>query len=145
VGVNGSGKTSVLWAIVIALRCFNLRFHDSKWGKQPYAEIQGKDLSKLINAPHLQSASWKYISRQGASASTEIDSIINERSEAFGYRRKRRKSASPSGGGEYLPVANGRARPRSHTDISGRQHPKALRQAGQGQARVNSCTELLLC
>jgi predicted ATPase len=57
-GANGSGKTSVLWAIIVVLRSFNLCVKGSKWGEQTKVVIEGMDFSRLINAPHFQSASW---------------------------------------------------------------------------------------
>ncbi len=85
-GANGSGKTSVLWALVIALHSFNIRTVESKKQRDQEITIPGMDFSILINGLHLNTASWTYISRNGSSTPTEIESTIEQRSISWAIK-----------------------------------------------------------
>ncbi|KAL6068925.1 hypothetical protein QOT17_007897 [Balamuthia mandrillaris] len=80
-GANGSGKTSLLWAIIVALRSYNLRTAPSNHKASASVQIHPLDFAKLINAPQLGGASsWGHISRHGAAEPTLIHATINNRS-----------------------------------------------------------------
>lgn len=75
-GPNGSEKTSLLWAFIFSLRCFNMRHKLSSHVHSTELEIDGRDFAKLINHTNYASASWSSITPK-SSDHANIATIIN--------------------------------------------------------------------
>jgi len=48
-GANGVGKTSVLWALVLLIRAYNSRVTSSQYASNPSINIDGTELSLILN------------------------------------------------------------------------------------------------
>jgi len=65
-GANGTGKTSFLWGLIVALRSFNLRASTSQKTQLQEVGIEGEDFAVLINCPLYKGSSWKSIAHNSS-------------------------------------------------------------------------------
>jgi len=122
-GANGSGKTSILWAIVLRLRAYNSQFGNSKGlkpGQDGKLELTCKDLAELLNHSSFRFGSYlgeKALNKCGRSSTIEGNILGRQFSCHFTgnscihlgpqptNQHSSRRSASPSWGSRLSGTA----------------------------------------